>query len=166
MNKLIKKLNNYRFTSFVASIISLVAAIYGLISFFFYHFAGDVNKRGYRNVGFSSTSSDKYIGMIFFLGCLISIAIAIFFIYSVFPALINKEKVTPKKGLYLANAINSVFILLVAILSLVLVHKENPNTKVAILVALPFGVLSAIGSGLLLIPYIKCEFYMPPIKNK
>ena len=43
---------------------------------------------------------------------------------------------------------------------------EHPNTMVGIIVTLPFGILSTIGCLLYLLPYLKCEFYMPEISRK
>ena len=51
-------------------------------------------------------------------------------------------------------------ILMIALLA------EHPNTLVGIIITLPFGILSMIGSLLYIIPWLKCEFYMPEIVRK
>ena len=52
--KIIKKLNNFKFTSLLAMIISSEAALYAIFSFAFFHYAGDLleNENYIRAVGF------------------------------------------------------------------------------------------------------------------
>ena len=167
--KIIRKLNNFRFTAVIACIISGIAALYSLGSIFLYHFAHDIDPEiNVRQVGFSTMKAptSQYLGMIFFFMAVLSLFISIYVAYSMVPFIKNKEKVSIRKGLLLAGFVGSIFQFALIALSLVMLLKDNPNTKVWIIVSLPFGVLSAIGSCLYLIPFIKCDFFMPAIKQQ
>ena len=169
--KIIKKLNNFKFTATLMAIISGVAALYSLGSFFLYHFAGDIdpNSKGLiRRVGFSNLEGGAaaYLGMILFFFALISFFISVFIVYSVVPFIKNQEKTTPRRGLLLAGFISAIFELGLFIFMILLLAKGEPNTKVLIIVSLPIGIASIIASGLYLIPWLKCDFYMPKIEAK
>lgn len=166
MKTIIKKLNNYRLTSIIAAGVSLLSAIYALVSLFLYHFAGEVNARGFRKVGFSSMGkTGQYLGLVFFFAVVFALILSIFVIVKVLPAIINKEKIVPQKTIFLVGAIGAVFQLIVVVLSLVLVLAETPKTAVGIWVMLPFGLIAAVATGFMLLPYLKCNFYMPEIKK-
>ena len=173
---IIKKLNNFKFTAMLMAIISGVAGVYALASFFIYHFAGDPDESVdglSRIVGFSSTETEPYLGMVLFFMALFTLGISIFIVYSLVPYLKNKEKLTPKKPLLLVGAIGAVFELVLFILMIVLLAKNPPHAshtvdvvwKVLLIISLPFGLASIVGTGLYLIPFLKCDFYMPPIKK-
>jgi len=167
--KIIKKLNNFRFTALLMSCISGLAGIYSLVSFFLYHFAGDLEEvppdeeTEYlaRIVGFSSR---PYLGMILFFMAVATLIISILVVYSLVPYLKNKEKLTPRKSLLITGFVSAFTQLGLLILMIVLVATETPNTAVGIYLTLPLGVLSIIGLALYIIPYLKCDFYMPEIK--
>ena len=165
LKKIVKKLNDFRFTSILATIISGVAGVYALGSFFLYHFAGPLDpdyKYLSRIVGFK----DKpYLGMVLFLGALISLICAIIVVYMSVPYIKNKEKLTPRKSTLLTGFIGAPFELLTIILMIVLAVSEHPQTAVGIWLTLPLGILSMCGTALYLLPYLKCEFFMPEIKR-
>lgn len=165
---IIKKLNNYRFTAMLVSIISLVAGIFGLLSFFLYHFAGDLDIYKIRQVGFQTEQTDRYLGMVLFFGCLFTVICSIFTVYNLIPALLNKEKIVPSKTPLIVGFAGTVFEIVVIVLMIKLGFNYDPvpNTQTAIAVSLPFGILSAIGTGLYLVPVISCSFFMPAIKVK
>lgn len=164
--KIIKKLSNFKFTAMLVAIISGLAGVYGLTSMLLYHFAGprdDTKVVLYRNVGFS----DKpYLGMVLFFMVVLVVGISAFLVYSMLPYIQNKEKLTPKKGFLLTGFVCAFFELALVVFMIVLAfYKEVPNTKAAILATLPIGILTVIGTLLYIIPFLKCEFYMPEIKK-
>ena len=173
--KIIKKLNDFRFTAILMMIISGVAAVYCLGSFFLYHLAGDLEepKRLIRQVGFSNIEGGAYIGMVLFLVAVISLFISIFVVYALVPFVKNREKLSPKKGLLLAGFISSIFEFILFVLMIVLLAVNPPHAsrvadvfwKVFLILSLPFGLASTVGSCLYIIPYLKCDFYMPPVKK-
>ena len=167
VKNLIKKLNNFKFTSIVMAIVSGVAALYALASLFLYHFAGELEPPKYlvRFVGFSNVENGAYLGMILFFAAIFSLFISIFVLYSLIPFITNKEKVVPKKGLLLAGFISGIFEVVLIIFMILLIALDHPNTLVLIIVSLPFGFASAAGCLLYLLPYLKCDFYMPEIKR-
>ena len=167
VKNLIKKLNNFKFTSIVMAIVSGVAALYALASLFLYHFAGELEPPKYlvRFVGFSNVENGAYLGMILFFAAIFSLFISIFVLYSLIPFIKNKEKVVPKKGLLLAGFISGIFEVVLIIFMILLIALDHPNTLVLIIVSLPFGFASAAGCLLYLLPYLKCDFYMPEIKR-
>ena len=167
VKNLIKKLNNFKFTSIVMAIVSGVAALYALASIFLYHFAGELEPPKYlvRFVGFADVENGAYLGMILFFAAIISLFISIFVIYSLIPFIKNSEKVTPKKGLLLAGFISGIFEVILIIFMILLIALGHPNTLVLIIVSLPLGLASAVGCLLYLLPYLKCDFYMPEIKR-
>ena len=167
IKKIIKKLNNFKFTAAVMAIASGVAALYALVSLFLYHFAGELEPPKYlvRFVGFANVENGAYLGMILFFAAVISFFISIFIIYSLIPFLKNKEKVTPRKGLLLAGFVSGIFELVLIVFMILLIALDKPNTLVLIIVSLPFGFASMAGCLLYLLPYLKCDFYMPEIKR-
>lgn len=168
--KIIKKLNNFKFTALLMEIVSGVAALYALASIFLYHFAGPLDPKSknlVREVGFSNVEGGAYLGMILFFMAIITFFISVFVCYSLIPFVKNKEKTNPRKGLLLAGVVSAVFELVLIIFMILLLAKGVADgrgyIKVLIGVTLPFGVLSMIGSGLYIIPWLKCDFYMPQI---
>ena len=164
--KLLRKLNNFRFTSIIMFIISTMAACYALASLFFYHFAHDMDKDLHvRTVGFAGTVKGAYLGMsLFFLGVIV-LFISAYVAYSCLPFIKNKEKVLPRKGLLLAGFISGLFELALVIFMIMLAAKDHPNTFVGIMSTLRFGIISSIGSILYLVPFILCDFFMPKVKQ-
>ena len=174
--KLIKKLNNFRLTAIIMLCVSGVAALYSLGSFFLYHFAGDLDalsEGAFRNVGFTNTEKGPYVGMVLFFMAIISFFTCVFICYSLVPFIKNKEKLTPKKGLLLAGFVSAFFEIALIVLMIVLLATNPPHSdpshyaawKALLIVSLPLGFASAIGSLLYLVPFLKCDFYMPQIKR-
>ena len=94
------------------------------------------------------------------------VAISIFVVYSMIPYILNKEKLTPKKGLLMAGFVSGVLEIGLFIFMMILAgSKEAPLTKAGIIAYIPLGIISTIGSLLYIIPFLKCEFYMPEIKK-
>ena len=167
--KIIKKLNNFKFTATLVAIISSLAALYSLGSIFLYHFAGDIDptsKGLNRFVGFANLPNGALLGMLLFLAAIVALFMSIYIAYSMAPFIKNNEKVSPRKGLLLAGTVSAVFQLILVIFMILLLAKGKPNTKVGIIITLPFGILLTIASALYIIPYLKCDFYMPEIVNK
>ncbi len=162
--QIIKKLNDFRFTSILATIISGVAGLYALGSLFLYHFAGPLEepKHLIRHVGFNDR---PYLGMVLFFGILVTLICAIIVVYMSVPYIKNKEKLTPRKSTILTGFIGAPFELLTIILMIVLAVSEHPQTAVGIWITFPIGLLSMCGTALYLIPYLKCDFFMPEIKR-
>ena len=165
--KVIKKLNNFKFTSLLAMIISSVSALYAIFSFIFFHYAGDLleNEKYIRAVGFYAHENGGLLSFLVFLCAFLSLILSIVVAYGSFPFVKNQEKQMPRKNNLLIGFIAGVLELGLVILMIALI-AENPNTKVGIIITLPFGILSAIGCLLYLLPYLKCEFYMPEISRK
>ena len=165
----IKKLNNFKFTALLVAIISGVAALYALGCLFMYHFAGPFDTEiQVRRVGFTGVEGGQYLGMFLFFFAILTLFISIYVAYSMVPFIMNKEKVTPRKGLLLAGFVSSIFefALIIFMILLLVLNPETPRTLVAIIVTLPFGVLSMLGSMAYIIPFLKCDFYMPAIVQK
>ena len=174
--KIIKKLNNFRFTAILMACLSGLAAFYALASFFLYHFAGDLDPQSkglIRNVGFTSTESGPFVGMVLFLAAILSFFTSIYVVYSLVPFIKNKDKIVPKKGLLIAGFVSAVFELVLFVLMIVLLATNPPHEsetadvvwKVLLILSLPLGLVSTVGTGLYLIPFLKCDFYMPEIKR-
>lgn len=164
--KIIKKLNNFKFSSMLAMGISSVSVLYAIFSFAFFHYAGDLleNEKYVRAVGFYAHENGGFLSLLVFIGCVFSLILSIVVVYSSFPFARNKEKQLPRKSNLLVGFIAGIFELLLVILMIAL-YSEAPKTATGIIVTLPFGILSTIGSLLYLFPYLKCEFYMPEIKR-
>ena len=166
----IKKLNNFKLTACIVSVISAVAAIYGITSMFLYHFAGDPqeNTNGLiREVGFQTEKNGAYKGMVLFFAIVAVVGVSIFVVYSLIPFIFKKEKMTPRKGLLIAGFVAGIFeIVVVAFMFLLAFSEKEPNTKAAILATSPIGILSSIGCLLYIVPFIQCDFYMPEIAKK
>ena len=165
--KIIKKLNNFKFTSLLAMIISAVSAVYAVCSFIFFHYAGDLleNEKYIRAVGFYEHENGGFLSLLVFLCAFLSLVLSIVVVYGSFPFFKNQEKMAPRKNNLLIGFISGVFELGLVILMIALL-AEHPNTLVGIIISLPFGILSAIGSILYIFPWLKCEFYMPEIVRK
>ena len=165
--KIIKKLNNFKFTSLLAMIISAVSAVYAICSFIFFHFAGDLleNEKYIRAVGFHSHPNGGLLSLLVFLCAFLSLILAIVVVYGSFPFYKNQEKMAPRKNNLLIGFIGGIFEFGLVILMIALL-AEHPNTLVGLIITLPFGILSMIGSLLYIFPWLKCEFYMPEIVRK
>ena len=166
LRNFIKKLNNFKFTALLVLIISGVAALYALGSLFLYHFAGPIDEEiQVRQVGFTGVKGGQYLGMLLFFAAIFTLFISIYVAYSMVPFVQNKEKTLPRKGLLLAGFVSSVFEFILIIFMILLMAIGHPNTLVLIIVTLPFGLASTAGSAFYLIPWLKCDFYMPEIKR-
>ena len=167
LRQMIKKLNNFKFTALLVLIISGVAALYALGCLFMYHFAGPIDPEiQVRRVGFTGIQGGQYLGMFLFFAAILTLFISIYVAYSTVPFVQNKEKTSPRKGLLLAGFVSSVFEFILIIFMILLMVIGHPQTLVAIIVTLPLGLLSMIGSCLYIIPWLQCDFYMPAIVQK
>ena len=167
--KLIKKLNNFRFTSICAACVSGLAAVYGLVSFALFHFAGELLERdeNIRAVGFYDHKLGGYLSFVVFLGFVVTVICGIVVAYSMIPFIKNKEKLLPRKGVLLVGFVGAFFeILLIVMMVLLALQPDRPKTFVGILVSLPFGIVSAVGQLFYLVPYLKCNFFMPEVDKK
>jgi len=166
LRKIIKKLNNFKFTSLLAFIISAVAAAYAIFSFAFFHYAGDLleNEKYIRAVGFYYNENGGILSLLVYLSAILSLILSIVVCYGSFPFMLNKEKQLPRKNNLLIGFISGILELMLVVLMIALLG-EHPNTMVGIIITLPFGILSTIGSLLYLLPWLRCEFYMPEIKR-
>ncbi len=167
LRQMIKKLNNFKFTALLVLIISGVAALYALGCLFMYHFAGPIDPEiQVRRVGFTGVQGGQYLGMFLFFAAILTLFISIYVAYSMVPFVQNKEKTSPRKGLLLAGFVSSIFEFILIIFMILLMAIGHPQTLVVIIVTLPLGLLSMIGSCLYIIPWLKCDFYMPAIVQK
>ena len=165
--KIIKKLNNFKFTSLLAMCISAVSVLYAIFSFAFFHYAGDLleNENYIRAVGFYDKPNGGFLSLLVFLCAFLSLILSIVVVYGSWPFVKNQEKMAPRKNNLMMGFIAGVLELGLVILMIALLG-EHPKTMVGIIVTLPFGILSMIGSLLYIIPWLKCEFYMPEINRK
>ena len=169
--QIIKKLSNFRFTAVLVAIISGLAAVYAIVSFILYNYCGELTEFGItgdvRNVGFQSTPTERYLGMVLFFACLFTIVCGIFVVYNLLPAIKNKEKVLPSKAPLIVGCVGTLFQIVVIVLmaKLAFTYEPVPNTQTAMIVSLPFGILLTIGTGLYLVPILCCKFFMPEIKR-
>lgn len=172
--KVIKKLNNLKFTALIAAIISGVSGVYGLASFFLYHFAGDrYYRRGNLFYRFTGFFEKPFVGMALFFMALFTIVFAIFVICTSLPFIKNKEKLLPKKTFLMAGFIGAFFELALIILMFVLLAQEPQHEKIEVyntwrallITSLPFGILSVVGEFLFIFPFLSCDFYLPEIKR-
>ena len=172
-SKIIKKFNNFRFTSIFMACASALTGLYALGSFFLYHFSGDLDPQSkglIRNTGFSNA---PIVGMVLFFAAIIALFVSIYVVYSCVPFIMNKDKLTIRKGLLLAGFVGSVFELLLFVLMIVLLIKNPPHEsastyatwKALLIVSLPFGLVSICATAFYLVPFLKCDFYMPEIKR-
>ena len=167
VRKIIKKLNNFKFTSLIAMCISAASILYAIFSFAFFHYAGDLleNENYIREVGFYNKPNGGILSMLVFFCAFLSLILSIVVVYGSFPFVKNQEKQVPRKNNLLVGFISGVLQLGLVILMIALLG-EHPNTMVGIIVTLPFGILSMIGQLLYLFPWLRCEFYMPEISRK
>ena len=167
VRKLIKKLNNFKFTSLLAMCISAVSVLYAIFSFAFFHYAGDLleNENYIRAVGFYNKPNGGILSLLVFLCAFLSLILSIVVVYGSWPFVKNQEKMAPRKNNLMIGFIAGVLEFGLVILMIALLG-EHPKTMVGIIITLPFGILSMIGSLLYIFPWLKCEFYMPEIVRK
>lgn len=165
--KIIKKLNNFKFTSLLAMCISAVSGLYAIFSFAFFHYAGDLleNENYIRAVGFYDKPNGGFLSLLVFLCAFLSLILSIVVVYGSWPFVKNQEKMAPRKNNLMLGFVAGVLEFGLVVLMIALL-AEHPNTLVGIIITLPFGILSMIGSLLYIIPWLKCEFYMPEIVRK
>ena len=167
MKKIINKLNNFKFTAMVLSGVSLLSGILGLGLLFIYYFAGNVSqKTSSRTPSFANLGiGGKVMGMIFFIFCILVIIMSIVVIYNLLPAARNKEKVNPSKSTLICAVINGGLEVVVLIFSILAITLEKPNTLALYILTIPFTLLTAAANIFCIVPFLKCEFYMPEIKR-
>lgn len=162
--KVISKFNNYRTTSIVASVIAIVAILAAVGTLIFYEFAGYYDEE--INMQITAFAERPIHGMVMFLSCLIVIISGIVTVYVSFPAIVNNDVVQTKRSRLIASFVASFFQLVVAVFIIILVTSdEEISTTSGFIAMLVFVILDAIAGALLLVPYLKCNFYMPPIKK-
>lgn len=147
--------------------ISAVSGLYAIFSFAFFHYAGDLleNENYIRAVGFYDKPNGGFLSLLVFLCAFLSLILSIVVVYGSWPFVKNQEKMAPRKNNLMLGFVAGVLEFGLVILMIALL-AEHPNTLVGIIVTLPFGILSMIGSLLYIIPWLKCEFYMPEIVRK
>ena len=176
---IIKKLNNFRLTSFIVAGINLVAALSALVLVFMYHFAGGPvpdSKNSTRpsfagldivnSVAEGEVITGKLMGMAFFLLLVVVLILSIYTIYTLLPAILNKEKITPKKSPLIVSIVTGGLQIAVLVFSILAITLEEPITKVGYIITIPFTVLSLIANILCIVPILKCIFYQPAIGSK
>lgn len=164
MKKLIKKLNNFQFTAKVGFVITALCALYCLAGLFMYNFAGEWD--GFvRHVGFYDIENGPYYGMVLFFASILGLIISVYVAYSLVKFIPNKERMLPRKGLLLGAFFGGLFQLLLIGMLIFLCIKDTPKTSAWIYITLNFGLVMAILEMLLIVPFFKCEFYMPEIKK-
>ena len=147
--------------------ISAVSGLYAIFSFAFFHYAGDLleNENYIRAVGFYDKPNGGFLSLLVFLCAFLSLILSIVVVYGSWPFVKNQEKMAPRKNNLMLGFVAGVLEFGLVILMIALL-AEHPNTLVGIIITLPFGILSMIGSLLYIIPWLKCEFYMPEIVRK
>ena len=154
---------NYRFTAILVSAFCALAALVSALYLVFYEFAGDIDTE--RTMRVTAFDKDPITGMIFFLSAVISIILGIFTIYRLFPAILNKEKIAIVKSPLIMSVINGALQLILFILTLVLLSREDPNTKIGFIICLVFNFIAFAGTTAAIYPFLKGVFYMPEIKK-
>ena len=162
--KIIKKFNNFKTTAIFTFIFSALTALYGIGVFLCYNFAGDI-VNGYRDVGFDESQTGKLMGMILFLLAFVTVVIGILVAYNMIPAMLNKEKITPKKGFLGASFAGAFFELGLFVMSILLILLDTPKTTVFIIASIPLFVITFLASIFEFILMLSCDFYMPEIKK-
>lgn len=168
MKKIIKKLNNYRLTSAILCGVSALSALVALGLLFIYYFAGDISpKTQSRQPSFTSLGvSGRIMGMIFFLFCIFVIIVSCVVIYNIWPAVKNKDKVTPRKSPLIMAIINGALQIVVLVFSVFAIVLETPNTLALYIVTMPINLCLAAINILCIVPFLKCVFYQPAIGTK
>ena len=165
MKKLASKLNNFKITAIVVSIIQIIgilAAIGGLVS---YTFAGGVvDKLTVPALNYVKGHPERQIwGMVFFLSCIFAIAVSILVVYNLFPNILNKEKVNTKKGFVIAGMADSVLHMVIIAFTVLILVVDEPQTKVGFIASLAGSGLFIALNLFMIYPLVRCEFYQPEI---
>lgn len=175
----IKKLNNFRLTAVILSAVNLVAGIVALGLTFCFYFAGDVWEAGSKSrvpsfmgldIDFNTNEmigvGGRFMGMVFFLACIVVIGLSIAVIYNSLPSIKNKEKVTPKRSILMFAFVNGCFQVVVFVFSILAIALESPNTIAGYIVSLPLTFISMAANLLAIVPFLKCIFYQPAVGSK
>lgn len=174
MKKLVTKLNNFRLTALIESIIQLLVGLVSLGFLFAYSYAGQDNGK-YIEPAFPYKDGDmtpQFLGMIFFVSAIFSLILAGYVIYSLFKPLMNKETYVPKKAILVAGKVNILLQAIVDVLTIVLIVGSYtgmfpvPKTLVLFIVLFVLSIISIVFMCLSIYPLKKCEYYQPPIKKK
>lgn len=168
MKELAKKLNNFRLSAFIEAIIQVFGALVLLGDVVCYTFAGGVSDSKFPIQAFQydpESPVPQMLGMVFFMSCLIGIIVSVVVIYQLLPNILNKEKVSPKKGFLITGAVNSIFHIILIVLSIVLIVREQPQTTAGLIVTIVGSGLYIIANVLKIYPLVRCEYYQPEIKR-
>lgn len=173
---LVKLFNNFRTTSFIVSGIAILSVLVSLGLIIAYSFAGPFDD----DIALQNTAFiDRPIaGMIFFLSSIISIIAGIVVVYLSFKPIMNTDLFVPKRGSLIATLVGGFFQLITSIFTIILiattVGPNSPNYenleviagRPAFIILLVFSILVVIASAIIILPFVSCNFYMPPIRKK
>lgn len=173
---IVKKLNNFRTTSFIISGLAILSVLVALGLILFYSFAGTFDDEiKLQNTAFI----DRPIaGMMFFLSGIFAIIAGIVVVYLSIKPIANNDLFVPKKGSLIATLVSGFFHLIASIFTIILIattaSPSSPNYeglevikfRPGFIVLLVFSLLIVLASAFMILPLKSCEFYMPPIRNK
>lgn len=168
LKPIIKKLNNFKFTSMLACIAGAVSIILTALLFVFYSRSG-LDASGNVTTAFDGGQNHPsiyLIGMIYFLFCIVTFIVGIVIVYLSFPYMFPKDKMTPKKALPWVIVADGVLHFGLIIMSIYLIATEYSRMKVGFIIYIIVGVLFLLYSLFFILPGLKCRFYMPSLLDE
>lgn len=166
MKETLKKLNNFRLSSLLISIGSLVGLITVALCLILYQTSGTkINQEG-EEVITNAFASNQALGMLFFIFAILAIVCGIVVIGKAFKFVMPKTRETPDHSLTWILLGENVFVLALLVLVFVLLGTETTRYAAGFVIAVVLGTLSIVYSALLVYPNIKCHYYMPELEVK
>ena len=175
MKELLKKLNNFRLTTFLFSGCSLLGILLMVASFFLYQTANvtldaeteaEVVTHAFINTNSTLGTGAEVMGMMFFITAILLIVAAVIVIYQGFPFMFPKAKGNPTKMLGWVNLAQGALMLIMLIYMIIMLKTESiRNTPFWIMVMI-FGFIDVLASAFLAFINHNALYYCPDVKKK
>lgn len=158
----IKYLNDFKKTSRLMLLGSIAALLINIGLFICYQLSGGFDEEGAMITAFGADSA-KPLGMVFFLGLIISTILCIAIGYCSIPFSFPKDKLNPNRVLPWLTFSNGLIQFVLMIFVIIILASEKSLTAVGFVILLIVGFVSSFYNLSFAYPAIKCRFYMPKL---
>ena len=161
MKEFLKTLNNFRLSSLIMSVGSLLGIVAVVLFLVFYQTSGLMLNSDNVLVQTIAFYSNQVAGMMFFLFAICSIVLGIVLIAKAFPFVMPKSKLQPVKSLSWILLAQNLCLAALIIMVFFLLGTEVTNHAAGWTIGIVIGTFSFLFSLVWIYPTLKCDFYCP-----
>ena len=172
MDKIIKKLNNFQFSSLLISLGAVVQLIVMVVSLILYQTSGitsstDSSGSVTTSVTTAFHAQDKLIlGMFYFICALLILILCVTVIARSLQFIFPKQKLVPQKSNFIILSAASLFSILLVIFNLLIVCGEECSHVPGFVIMIILGLLSSLYGLAWIAPFVRCRSYCPEVSKK